>query len=661
MKKIFIALFLVILSLFTIVSVNAEGERYFTSLPAFTASSFTNNGHNCSMQKELSTLNSADSNNSLKLVKNQSTNFGIASVYYQNLGTAIAALGEAEYVGMALTIYNETSITNGGLLFKYNAQEITNIEAYTPEDELLQSRNLDYTGYRTYIVPFESIEPLSIGEFEIGIWGYDAATIYISKMQLVHSTEIVGGNPIEPDPTPTNPLPSYSYLVNGFNDNTEISKFGISGTPGTNYSISLNSNTEYVSEGNGSLNYKWKHTSTDFAYSEIYIDLQALIEETVDSNLKGISFDLFNVNPMQLGIVGFWLKATEVDGSEYEASYEYIEGGTGLAHEGKREVYVPFSSFTLLQSSYSADENSRFDVEQTKYIKIGLWSNTNLEVDVDLYIDNFKLLADNDIDIEEEPEIPTPEPSGPSVEFEKAPAYSYLLSGFEPSDLSDWGISGTSGTVYTINPVTDKVYVKEGEHSLHYQWSNELYSFGYTEIYMNISESIELFGDCNLKGISFWIYVAEEETVGEVGFWLKASEKDNSEYEASYALIEGGTGLGTVGWRKVYVPFSSFVIEQTYALDENGQLDIDQLAYIKIGLWSNQPDLVNVDIYIDDLRLMAESEMVEQSSPVNPNQPGQSQNNKNDNTGVIIALVIAGVVLVGGAVTFLVIKKKSKK
>ena len=675
MKKIIVSVFLIVLSLLTFTKVNAneenQQERYYTALPNITETSFTNYGYLCEMQKEVTTLNSADDNNSLKIVKNASTEFSIASVYYQKLGEKIVALGETEYVGMKLTVYNETIVPNSGVLFKYNGFEITNVEAYTPEDDLLSTRNLDYEGFRTYVIPFESVDPITIGEFQIGIWGLDAATIYISKMELVHSTPIIDENPTVPEPTvpiepEPSPRPNYSYLVSGLNDNEEISKFGISATAGTNYNITLNENVDYIVEGSGSLNYTWNHNQSAFTYSEIYIDVEALIQTFVESDLKGISLDLFNLNVQPSGQVGFWIKIAEADGSEYEANYEQIEGGTALDFEGHRNVYIPFTALTNLQS-YTQDENGKLDIEQIKIIKFGFWSNTPEAVDVNLYVDNINLLADSEMVFEEEPTIPTPEPvptPGPSVEFEKAPAYSYLLSGFETEDLNYWGISGTSGTIYKTSLETTKTYVKQGNSSLHYEWNNELYSFGYTEIYMNVSDYIGLFIDCDLKGISFWLYVGEEETIGEVGFWLKAAEKDGSEYEASYLLIEGGTGLGSTGWRKVYVPFSSFTVEQTYAIDENGKLDIDQLAFIKFGLWANQPDLVSVDIYIDDLRLMAEKEMVEPTIPNNPNGPSnhnnKDSNDEGSNIGLVIGIICGCVAVVAGVTVTLVITKKKK-
>ena len=166
--------------------------RLKTSLSPIVAGSFTNFGWNCDMTISVVTDNSADENSALKVVKGtvHNTSDNSANVYYQGLGRQIKALGHGSYDGVAVTIYNETSI-NGGLLFKYGATEIYDVEAYSNGSTNLATRNLDYVGYRTYIIPAANIDLLSTNEFQIGIWGSEQATIYISNIQLVHNEALV--------------------------------------------------------------------------------------------------------------------------------------------------------------------------------------------------------------------------------------------------------------------------------------------------------------------------------------------------------------------------------------------------------------------------------------------------------------------------------------
>ena len=630
-----------------------EPERKYESLPEIVDGTFTNFAWGATMEVGIDTTHSQDGKNAFKLAKtsvSNSSNNG-ASIYYQSFGSKVKALGVSDYVGLKLTIYNE-SIISGGLAFMFDGTEIYEVEAYDEENEDLASRNLDYEGYRTYIIPFDELDIENVSEFQINIWGSEAATIYVSQLEVVYTGEkSVIDTPIEEE------LPPYSYLLNGFENNEDIEMFGINGSNNTEFNLSLNNNAEFIITGNGSANYKWEHQNDEFSYTEIYLNVGSYINGFIESDIQGISFDLINTNTQIVGDVGFWIKATEDDESEYEASYEQIIGGTGLASTTARKVYIPFSSFTKLQD-YTIDENNQFDLSQLCIIKFGLWSNCSQDVLVDLYLDNFCLLANNEMN---DDNISKPEPPKPN--FEKAPPFSYSLSGFESIDLSNWGISGTSGTVYTINPTNNPLYVKQGSESLKYHWSNELYSFGYTEIYMNVSSYIDMFVDNDLKGISFWIYVESEQTVGEVGFWVKAAEADGSEYEAYYGLIEGGTALDSVGWKQVYVPFSSFTVEQVYATDENGVLDVEQLAYLKIGLWSNKKDIVNVDIYLDDFRLMANEEMEEPAPPtIDPDLPINPGNDVNSIDPIVVIIIVACVIIVASAIIIpvLIIRKKKK-
>ena len=701
-------------------------ERKYEALPEISNGTFTNFAWGASMEVGISAEYSQDGKNSFKLDKtavNDAENNG-ASIYYQGFGSKVAALGVSDYVAVKLTVYNTKSIS-GGLAFMFGGTEVYAVEAYDEEGTNLATRDLNYVGYRTYVVPFENIDIENVNEFQINLWGSEIDTIYVSQFEIVYtgekqeeiikydnyilslngeeqnidsasddyfasftielkvgdvvrifgdSTELTSSDGFiatknglhtfnvnsrnivifeEPEELI---LPEYSYKINDFEDEEDIKAFGISGTSGTDYSLSLNTNSSYILVGDGSASYAWNSNISGFAYTEIYINVANLIEANANSDLQGISFDIYNTSAQTVGEVGFWLKVTELDGSEYEASYEYIVGGTGLGKVGWRKVYIPFSAITLFQN-YTTDENGQFDITQLSLLKIGMWSSGNAPVSAELYLDNLCLLSNTEIN-ESSSETPEQKPG-----FEKAPQYSYLLSGFESSDLANWGISGTSGTIYNITPAYETIYVKEGTSSLNYRWSNELYSFGYTEIYMDVTSYIEMFSSNDLKGVSFWIYVTEEQTLGEVGFWLKAAEADGSEYEAFYGLIEGGTGLDTVGWRQVYIPFSSFTVEQTYATDENGQLDIEQLAYLKFGLWSNKRDIVNVELYIDDFRLMSSDELQEPviSEPGDVNPTPQDPEKNND--GVIIAIIVSSAVaicLFAGVAAFVIIKKKRK-
>ncbi len=193
--------------------------------------------------------------------------------------------------------------------------------------------------------------------------------------------------------------------------------------------------------------------------------------------------------------------------------------------------------------------------------------------------------------------------------------YSHLVSGFESvSDVVRWRISQASGTQAKMEPTG---HAKVGTGALSYRFENVLYDFGWTEIYIDIGDLMELNGDKDIKGMSFWLYNTTYVEPGELGFWVKVAQSDSAEFEVKFdsVVTEKGTNnnLGFVGWNKVEIPFSADAYtEQTYYSGYDAShprsFDWTKLKYIKIGFWGtyyNNTLGYSCDTVIDDVRLLS--------------------------------------------------------
>ena len=217
--------------------------------------------------------------------------------------------------------------------------------------------------------------------------------------------------------------------------------------------------------------------------------------------------------------------------------------------------------------------------------------------------------------------------------------------------------------MYKTERNTDKTYVKDGESSLRYTWENPLYAFGWTETYLDVSDVIERNKDAGLTGLSFEIYNTSEQTLGEVGFWVKVAEADGSEYEVDPALLVNGTALDFTGWRTVEFPFSAFTPERlaSYTPDENGKFDADQLAFVKIGIWSNSKEVVDVEFYLDSLKLHAENALDDGSEPVTPPTDPEEKGCKGCNSSLTAVGGAAAAVSALGAAAFMLVRRKRRE
>lgn len=112
----------------------------------------------------------------------------------------------------------------------------------------------------------------------------------------------------------------------------------------------------------------------------------------------------------------------------------------------------------------------------------------------------------------------------------------------------------------------------------------------------------------------------------------------------------------------MYIPFDSASPDrlQSYTTDENDQFDVDQLAYIKIGIWSNIADVVNVDYSIDDLKLTSKTAITSQGSNNGDNNGGDTSNEetKKKSCSSSISLLSMGAVMLA-ACAFVLRRKEN--
>lgn len=365
----------------------------------------------CTVEKSLVDEHSKDEDKALKMTKTVTlAGNSFAAVYYQNMGAKAQALNVTEPYGVRLTVYSENAV-NGGLGFKFGNVEQSEITCVQEgSEEVLTSRDLDYTGYRTYTVPFTpELDVYAVKEFQIFIWGEDSATIYISNMDLIYTGESTG-EPEEPEPPQRPDLGEHGLMLSSFEE-SDFSSWSKSGQSGTVYKTERNTDKTYVKDGESSLRYTWENPLYAFGWTETYLDVSDVIERNKDAGLTGLSFEIYNTSEQTLGEVGFWVKVAEADGSEYEVDPALLVNGTALDFTGWRTVEIPFSAFTPERlASYTPDENGKFDADQLAFVKIGIWSNSKEVVDVEFYLDSLKLHAENALDDGSEPVTPPTDP-----------------------------------------------------------------------------------------------------------------------------------------------------------------------------------------------------------------------------------------------------------
>lgn len=596
-KKIFSLFLFMLLTLpFLLIDVNAvEKVKEEIAFPEFTDETFSNFGWNCTMSKGIVEEN-AKNGKALKIEKSAISDVNNhANVYYQSFGSTITALADGkEIYGIKLDIYSSQSIDSGGLMFLFDGTEQGTVEAYAEDSDVnLETRDLNYIGFRTYIIVFPNEVSKNANEFQIGIWGSDLTTIFVSNIRLL----VLEGDDQEPNPV----------------EREEIAFPDFTNATFTNYGWNCVMEKQLLEENSKvgkSVLISKKSISDDNNNANIYYQSFGSIVEGLakDKILYGVKLDIYSVQEMNES--GLLFKFGGIEQAIVEAYAE--DSDVNLATRDLN--YVGYRTYVIKFPNPEA-------IKTVTEFQIGVWGK-----DIgDIYLSNLRLVLS-------ETEVPTDpiDPDDPDdTEFEKRPAKSYLLEGFNSDDsIANWGISGTSGTIYVKSFNDNDEYLTEGAGSLKYTYLNELYGFGYTEIYLDVTSFVEKNVSKNLKGISFEIYNTSEQTLGAVGWWIKIAEKDGSEYESNYAFIEDGTGLNFTGWKDIYVPFSAVNNLQSYTVDDNNQLDIDQIAYIKFGFWTNKAEIVDIETYIDNIKVWSDEEIKEEEPTDIPTDPKTPDENK---------------------------------
>lgn len=113
----------------------------------------------------------------------------------------------------------------------------------------------------------------------------------------------------------------------------------------------------------------------------------------------------------------------------------------------------------------------------------------------------------------------------------------------------------------------------------------------------------------------------------------------------------------------VEIPFSAFTPERlaSYTPDENGKFDADQLAFVKIGIWSNSKEVVDVEFYLDSLKLHAENALDDGSEPVTPPTDPEEKGCKGCNSSLTAVGGAAAAVSALGAAAFMLVRRKRRE
>ncbi|MDY6024066.1 MAG: glycan-binding surface protein [Candidatus Borkfalkiaceae bacterium] len=384
-------------------------------------------------------------------------------------------------------------------------------------------------------------------------------------------------------------------------------------------------------------------TSEGNSFAAVYYQqFGAKVTSLNASEPYGVRFSVYSEAAVSGGLGFKFDSAEQADITCVQDGSEEVLTSRDLDYQGYRTYTVPFTV--------------DLDAANVKEFQIFIWGADSATI----YISNMELIYTGGITVgPEEPVDPEP-PKDPDLG-----EYSLILSSFEADDFALWSKSGQSGTVYKTERNTDKTYVKDGDSSLKYSWENPLYAFGWTEVYLDVSEDVERNKDTSLTGLSFDIYNTAEQTVGEVGFWVKVAEADGSEYEVDPGMLVNGTALDFTGWRTVKIPFEAFTPERlaSYTEDENEKFDPDQLAYVKIGIWGNSKEVVNVEFYLDTLRLHAENEMDDGSvpAPIDPVEENKGCNGCNSSVAYFSSALIAAIAAGGAAIWLITRRKRNSK
>lgn len=608
---------------------NAE-DVSSAALPAMTESTWSqfcwgDAGGACTVEKSVVTEHAKDGGKALKVTKTvtESNANSFACVYYNDFGSAMTNATD-DITGVSFWAYNTASV-EGGFGFKFNGVEQGNVTCVSEGSaEALTSRNLDYEGYRQYFVPIPAVTDLkTTNQMEIFIWGTANTEVYLSSFAAYYDAA-------EGETKNENAFPEIA-------DGTFTSfAWGDNGAAAT---VEKEVVTDNAKSGKA-LKMKKTVTTAGNTFAAVYYQNFGATVLALSDKAEGVSFWVYNTASVSGGL-GF--KFGDVEQGEItcyaEDSNEALTS-RNLDYTGYRRYFVAFPESVELAN--------------TNEFQIFIWGEANAEI----YLSGFKVYAasteDGGNEGEDNGEVTPPQ-------MPDMGEYSYLISGFDTQEEVDlWGISGQTGTVF--NAALDTQNVKTGTGSLRYTWNNELYTFGWTEIYINVAELFEANAGAELTGLTFELYNQVAQKAGSVGFWVKLTEADGSEYEVDPSKLPYGTALDFTGWRTMYIPFDSASPDrlQSYTTDENDQFDVDQLAYIKIGIWSNIADVVNVDYSIDDLKLTSKTAITSQGSNNGDNNGGDTSNEetKKKSCSSSISLLSMGAVMLA-ACAFVLRRKEN--
>lgn len=394
--------------------------------------------------------------------------------------------------------------------------------------------------------------------------------------------------------------------------------------------------SEHSHDQNPALRVDKTVTTTDGQANVYYLQFGALAASLSEETPYGVRFWVYS--PAALGEgngISFLFdgkQASDVtcvdEGSDVEQTL------LSMDYTGFRQYTIPFPAEVA-------------DAETVNEFQIMLWGDESATV----YYSGFEMLYGERVTEPDDPQVTDPPALGD---------YSKQITGFNNAEeLSLWGLSGQSGTLFKTELNTDPAYIKEGEGSLKYTWDNATYGDAWTEIYLDVTDLIQQNKDSDLTGITFWIYNIEVFDRDDAVWWLKIAEKDGSEYSADTLKFASTTNLDFEGWKKMEIPFSAVSELQSYSQDENGQLDVDEIAFIKIGMrnLATNNGFFNSYIYVDDVQLTANKAFAEPTDPT----PGGNETPEDSFPGWAIAVICCGAAVIVGLVVFFVVRSRSKK
>lgn len=307
---------------------------------------------------------------------------------------------------------------------------------------------------------------------------------------------------------------------------------------------------------------------------------------------KGISLWTYIPTPAE-DLGHFSIMLYEKDGSAYISQFV-----RPMKESGWKKVSVPFSTFVYSSGGgFFKNKKEPLNLRKIKKISFGIYqSSAFADKNFTIYISDLQLTPS----AQEESSSDIREHRQPfkihDSQKTDTPAQIKIIDDFS-NELTGW--TKNSSPTIDLNFSIDSQMPHSGNKSLklRYDLLKDQPFIGFVEKNLGLVQDWRDF-----DAIKLWTSLPKPAD-DLVALSIMLYEKDGSAYIAQHTR-----SLKTSGWEETAVSFSKFFLAGDWTFDENGQLDLDQIQKISIGIF--QPTKFkdrNLTVYLNNIQVQKNS------------------------------------------------------